>query len=200
MLAAEVAQSTQALTQGGAALDMDGGRARCPLCPFRSFAGRPNQMHSAILHHLRMYHVPKDESKPRLRDFAPGGSKHAKIIKALWDFDTASGCRSKDLLRRCATLLRANARPFKSQRTNRFTEEVAFVLDEDGPMYLEREIVHNNVEYRRCGYTYYTRAFAERFLREALLAHGPWPHEASAGSSVARFHGRRLGARISAAG
>ena len=75
-LAAEARQMVEAIEKGALALEMREGRARCPLCPWRSFGGRcDSTRRGAALGHLRRYHLPKPGAQTRVGSFAPGGEQ-----------------------------------------------------------------------------------------------------------------------------
>ena len=168
----EINRTREGITDGTVAITTKGGRAACPLCPFRSLSARHRSATQCVLHHIRMYHCPREGAGLRLRLYAPGGTKHVKILKALWDSDAAGGRLGANLLSRCAALLREHVDGETLSHANSFDRGIVFVLTVDGPRFMLKAVADAAGEIRRCGYTYYTRGFAEAFLREMVLAHG----------------------------
>ena len=94
------------------------------------------------------------------------------MIKALWDADASAGCEGRGLLKRVAAALSSLVVPAGVAQWNRFDNDLCFVMRETGPAYMPRDDVVGSRLFRKCGYTFYTREWAQQFLREALLSHG----------------------------
>lgn len=168
----EVTARIAAVSKCGYETRNDDDRLPCPLCPFRSFAGSKKAARRACLHHLRKHHLPRDASRPQLESYVPGGTKHVKLVKALWDKDAMAGGTGECVLQRAAAFMREHYRGPGLHTSNVFVKDVVFVLTGRGPVFWAKTAVKDRPEVRRCGYTYYTKDFAEQFAREALLAHG----------------------------
>ena len=147
-------------------------RARCPLCPFRSFAGQGRHGLRALAKHVDRYHLPGETGGVRLSAFTPAGTKHEKVLRALWDSDRSAAREGNGLLARAAELLSGGSSDESLCKVNNIEKRVVLVMTVSGPAYRLQEEVIGHASFRRCGYLYYDRAWAAQFLQEAVLAHG----------------------------
>ena len=57
-------------------------------------------------------------------------------------------------------------------RTLNVDKDVVFLLSGTGPRFMKASVAHRSEDIRRVGYTYYDGAFADQFLRAAVLEYG----------------------------
>eukprot|EP00439_Symbiodinium_sp_Y106_P050718 s2860_g6.t1 len=137
---------------------IDGWRL-CPLCPFRSFA-QLRQLRT----HLEKHHVDSNQ-------YVCSGTKHIKVILALYDQAASSQLAACEFLQKSAALLRDTIRPALSHSINHIDKHIRLVLDAAGPRYVNLLALGNELEVRRARNIHYTHSFADLLLREAVLNH-----------------------------
>ena len=146
------------------------GRIRCALCPFRSFTASKTHYKQSLLDHTSTYH---NHSKTKGgMPFVASGSKQAKLIRALYDRDRTVDCHHGSYLQRSSSIMRVSIEPPLSDSVNAIDKQISLVLDADGPRFANHKRVVESNSFRRVGHTYYTKSFAEKLLREALLQNG----------------------------
>ncbi|CAE7205271.1 unnamed protein product [Symbiodinium sp. CCMP2592] len=135
------------------------GRARCPLCPFRSWS-----RHNAcrVLVHIRKHHTST-------KQYSASGTKQIKLVLALHDQDKLEGMPAAcNYLRRSADMIRDTVRPPLSSTRNSIDKKIRLVFTQDGPEYWNLEATIS-AGLRRSRNLYYNLGFAQKIFQKTIL-------------------------------
>lgn len=135
----------------------NGGRWRCPLCPFRSFGNRPGR----VSEHIQKHHKTSNQ-------FCASGTKQMKVVVALWDHDKFCSRDGENYLQRSATVLRASVKPPLKPSASDIDRDIRLVLTGTGPEYINFSAIADQ-PLRRARNIYYSRCFAHLVYMEMLL-------------------------------
>ena len=135
------------------------GRHQCRACPFRSFKERRRQRT-----HIQKYHT-------REKQYVPFGTKQLKVVLALYDHAASSQSSPVDFLQKSAAIIRASVKPPLASSLTLIDKHIRLVFDADGPRYVNKSTLHDEMQVRRVRNQYYTKAFADLLMREAVLCH-----------------------------
>ena len=143
------------------------GSYKCPFCPFRAF-----KRLCQLSDHLRKHHVIA-------KQFVCSGTKQMKVILALHDADAAQRKAGADYLFRSALSLQTQIAPPLDQHKNCIDKDIRLLLQKDGPRYVNKNALGEQIHARRVLNIYYDKSFAEMIYREIVLHHSsvPWPHK-----------------------
>ena len=104
--------------------------------------------------------------------FFYAGATKVNVSGALFDDYRKKRVHSSSLLARPASLLQKSVQPALAHSSNNIDDATVLFLDVDGPCYMNAARASQTCNYSRVGDTYYTRNFAELFVKEAMLQHG----------------------------
>ncbi len=135
------------------------GRHQCPACPFRSFRERRR-----MRIHLEKHHGAKNQ-------YVSSGTKQLKVILALYDHAASSQTTPSNLLRESASILRNSVKPALASSSNLIDKRIRLIYDATGPRYINVSQLETELHVRRVRNRYYTKAFADLLLQEAVLSH-----------------------------
>ena len=132
---------------------------RCTLCPFRSF----NRL-TQLADHVGHYHTAKHH-------FVCSGTKHLKIILAIFESDCIKREHGCDFLFRSSLLLRSQVQPILRNNNNQIDKAICLVFTSAGPIYVNKSTLGRSMVARRVFNIHYDRSFAEMLYREIVLHH-----------------------------
>jgi hypothetical protein len=135
-------------------------KAKCTLCVKRAFH-RPCQLRA----HVKKYHVAKSMY------VQSGCRKQLRVMQAMFDNDRIARAMTQGYLSRSATLLarQVGKALCATNCGTEFDRATALVLGATGPFYVPKRTLHK-ADFRRVGNYYYTKDFAVRIFRDALLS------------------------------
>ena len=101
------------------------------------------------------------------------GTKQLRVMKALFDADSISGCFGNTYLATSAKLLRDACYPYMPHVLT-IDREIILVLDASGPRYVLESQLHALDYIKRSGLrgTYFTKDFADWCYAEAIILKG----------------------------
>ena len=131
-----------------------------------------------MLRHIKSHHCSEQQATDTRMKLGKGccvasGTKQLRVMKALFDADSVSGCFGTTYLSTSAKLLRDMCHPY-IPHVLKIDPEIVLVLDVSGPRYVLESQLHALDYIKRSGLrgTYVTKDFADWCYAEAIILKG----------------------------
>ena len=94
-----------------------------------------------------------------------------KVILALYDHAASSQQTPSNLLQKSASLIRDSVKPPLPASNNLIDKQIRLIYDAAGPRYVNVCQLEDELHVRRVRNRYYTKAFGDLILKEAVLCY-----------------------------